>query len=118
MGTTSLIKEEIDDTSRTILQLTGSKPVVFRPPYGLIDDRGAKIVEAAEMKLVYWGTLAEDWSNIGSLEVANRTIRQLRQGSLVVLHEHSRYPNQCLDATAKILSHSKEKGLHFRLINS
>ncbi|MBX9694521.1 MAG: polysaccharide deacetylase family protein [Cyanobacteria bacterium] len=118
MASASFIQGEIDDTSRTILQLTGSNPVVFRPPYGLIDDRGAKIVESRDMKLVYWGTLAEDWSNIGSEEVALRTIRQLRQGSLIVLHEHSRFPDQCIDATQRILSHSNEKGLRYGTITS
>jgi peptidoglycan/xylan/chitin deacetylase (PgdA/CDA1 family) len=107
---------EIDETNRLIEEITGEKPTLFRPPYGIIDGRGAKLLENRRMAAVYWGAVTQDWRNIGEEAVVEHIIRRLPVAPLIVMHEGHDIADQCLKATASILTRVKQMGYEFAAI--
>jgi peptidoglycan/xylan/chitin deacetylase (PgdA/CDA1 family) len=104
---------EIDETNRLIEAITGVKPHLFRPPYGFIDGRGAKLLKARHMCPVYWGAVTQDWRNIGEEAVVQHIMGRLPFAPLIVMHEGEDIADQCLKSTATILSRVKRLGYHF-----
>jgi peptidoglycan-N-acetylglucosamine deacetylase len=107
---------EIDTTNRLIEEITGHKPHLFRPPYGIIDGRGARILEDRRMTAVYWGAVTQDWRNIGEKAVVEHIISRLPVAPLIVMHEGDEIADQCLKATASIMARVKELGYQFEAI--
>ncbi|MBK9143546.1 MAG: polysaccharide deacetylase family protein [Candidatus Melainabacteria bacterium] len=111
-----VFESELDRTSELIFDAAGVRTRVFRPPFGIIDRGKALAVAERDMRLVYFGAVAEDWNPIGAREVARRIMAQIRPGSLVVLHESKHFASQCLDSTATIIERARERGLFFDTI--
>ncbi|HEY9775138.1 MAG TPA: polysaccharide deacetylase family protein [Planktothrix sp.] len=110
---TKKIEYEIESTNQLIKDATGSTPLIFRPPFGLIDHRAARMLQERSMKMVYWGAVSEDWLGIGEPRVVRRTLRRLQHGSMIVLHEGRTIANQTLGATRKIIQQAKLQGYTF-----
>ena len=96
-----------------ITDATGASPLIFRPPFGLIDHRAARLLQERSMKMVYWGSVSEDWLGIGESRVVRRTLRRLHHGSMIVLHEGRSIAKQTLGATRKIIQQARLKGYTF-----
>lgn len=107
---------EIDRTNDLIESIIGEKAHLFRPPYGIIDARGAKLLETRRMSPVYWGAVTQDWRNIGADAVVNHIMKRLPAAQLIVMHEGHDIADQCLEATETIISRVKEMGYHFASI--
>lgn len=110
------IEEEIALTNLRIAEAAGFEPKLFRPPFGLIDKRGADCLKEREMTPVYWGAVAEDWMPIGAHRVTARLMRRLSDGNLLVLHEGKAIARQTLEATKQIIRRGHERGYRFDLI--
>jgi len=107
---------EIDKTNALIEAITGHKTHLFRPPYGIIDGRGAKLLEERRMSPVYWGAVTEDWRNIGADAVVKHIMKRLPTAQLIVMHEGHDIADQCLSATGTIIGRVKDAGYHFAAI--
>ncbi len=55
---TSRMQHEIEKTSQVIREMTGVAPTLFRPPFGLLDERGAAISRSGGMQTIYWGAVS------------------------------------------------------------
>lgn len=107
------LEKEIDRTNALLSDIVGHSPELFRPPYGMIDRRGADCLGERDMRAVYWGAVPEDWSGPGAERVVSRVMRRLRRGTLVVLHEHRLFRMQTLTAAKQIICQGKELGYAF-----
>lgn len=110
-------KEGIELTNRIIEDASGVRPAVYRPPFGIIDRGRAEIIDSLDMRLVYWGALAEDWKDLGDEEIVRRINKQLNPGTIIVLHEMARIKSQCLKATGKIVKNALAQGYSFDAIS-
>lgn len=99
--------EEIDRTNKQILEITGAAPRIFRPPYGIIDNRAAGFLVEREMRTIYWSSAPEDWSIPGTQRVIRRVLWQLSAGSLIVLHEGDHLAKQTISAAKEIIYRCK-----------
>jgi peptidoglycan/xylan/chitin deacetylase (PgdA/CDA1 family) len=116
MMTTKRIESEIADTNDLIKEETGQEPVLFRPPFGLMDDRASWLLQERLMTTVYWGAVSEDWMGIGEKRVIGRTMQRLSHGALIVLHEGKSIAKQTLVATREIIQQSRSHGYSFRAL--
>lgn len=114
---TKIIEHEIHETNLSIAEAAGNAPVLFRPPYGLMDRRAADCLKERNMTPVYWGAVSEDWLGVGEKRVVERTMSRLKHGTLIVLHEGRLIAGQTLAATRKIIRRSKALGYHFATID-
>lgn len=111
------IAREIDDTNALITSISGLKPRLFRPPYGLLDNRTARMLEDRRMVRVYWGAMASDFRPIGTNKVVERILQQIKNENLIVLHEgDSKIAAQTIASTRRILEITLDKGYRFEPI--
>lgn len=109
----AMIEKEIDKTNQCIMDVTGKAVEIFRPPYGVIDKRGASELNERGMKTVYWGPVSEDWTNPGSRQVISRVMHRMEHGALIVLHESMTLSRQTLVAAKEIICKGKKLGYNF-----
>jgi peptidoglycan/xylan/chitin deacetylase (PgdA/CDA1 family) len=114
---TGRLKAEISGTNRLIEEITGVTPTVFRPPFGIMDERAARIIEEEGMTTVYWGSAPEDWLVPGSHRVIRRVMWKIADGTLIVLHEGSHLGEQTIAAASEIISRTKSLGYRFSKVN-
>jgi len=113
MLTTGRLEGEIDRTNSVISAVTGCQPLLFRPPYGIIDRRAAACLRERGMQPVYWGAVPEDWDSPGADRVVDRVMRQVDHGSMIVLHEQRPLAEQTIAAAKEIICRGKELGFEF-----
>ena len=112
------IESEIHRANLIFDDLLGYTPRLFRPPYGLLDQRAAQYLGELGMKIVYLGSVPEDWAKIGPERVTRKVLRKLTDGTIVVLHEQSRIADQTLAATRQIIRAGKQQGFTFKALTT
>ena len=110
------IENEVVKTNEVIEQAIGSKPRVFRPPYGVIDQRAADCLTEHQLKLVYWGAVPEDWRVIGPERITERVAQRLADGKMIVLHEGRRIAEQTIQSTRQIIRRARAEGYEFKAL--
>lgn len=73
-----------------------------RPPNGLFTPQTLRWLHAWGYRPVMWSVVPEDWENPGVEVVCDRVLRQVRPGSLVVLHD-GRYGGATVAETTRRL---------------
>ena len=102
-----LIRREIGGTRRTITRLTGTRPALFRPPYGATDRRVAVQARRLGLAQILWDVDTLDWRDRSSPTVARRAIGGLHRGAIILMHDS--HPTT-IDAVPRILRAAKAKG--------
>lgn len=77
---------QIIDCNQKIKTITGTEPVLFRPPYG---DCNAALVETAgsvRMYCIEWNIDSFDWKNPAPRQIVERVTTQVKPGSIILFH--------------------------------
>ncbi len=77
---------EIIKAEETLEKITGSKPVLFAPPYG---ERGKAVLQAAEeagYKTILWSIDTIDWQRPDPSIIVSRVIDKAHNGAIVLMH--------------------------------
>jgi peptidoglycan/xylan/chitin deacetylase (PgdA/CDA1 family) len=85
------IAEEIDRTQDLIEKLTGHRPALFRPPYGARWFGLYPVLRERGLQVVQWSDTGYDWQNKADA-IVTATLRRLRPGSVILLHDGVRVP--------------------------
>lgn len=115
--TNKQLEQEIVLTNRVIEGITGKAPKFFRPPFGLMDHRGGRILKERGMTAVYWGSVSDDWTKPGEHRIVRRVMWKIKDGTLIVLHEGSNLGKQTLGAAGEIIRKAKALGYRFRKVH-
>lgn len=105
------LEREIEQTNSLLESITGERPRIFRPPYGMMDYRASQVLSELEMHPVYWSHVTDDWKNPGANRVARRLLMRMKPGSLIVLHEGKDLKEQTLAAANEIIYRCKSSEL-------
>ncbi len=108
-----------DDLARglgTLEVATGRWPRLCRPPYGLFNEASYGACEKLGLEPVYWSAWGLDWEPIPAERIVDLALRDLDDGTILVLHDSARYaPRESAAATAEalpaILAAAAERGL-------
>ena len=103
----SKIREEIDSCSDKIEALTGTRPTLFRPPYGDYNSKVVTIVRDEGYECVQWSVDSLDWKNRGVDDLIKRATTNVQQGDIILFHNDSEY---IVDALPAILKHYQAQG--------
>jgi peptidoglycan/xylan/chitin deacetylase (PgdA/CDA1 family) len=77
---------EIDRTQDVLEKLTGTRPVWFRPPFGVRGLALRGVLESRGMKMMLWSDRGYDGA-LDSAGIAKTTLEQLAPGAIVLLHD-------------------------------
>jgi len=89
---------------------------LFRPPYGRIKKRQAKLL-LKRYKIVMWNLLSMDYSKwVSPKRCASIVINNLRPGSIIVFHDSTKAEKNMKYGLTKLLEEAKRRGLEFAVI--
>lgn len=103
------MRQELDVTSSKIEALTGTRPVLFRPPYGDYSNAVVTVSRTAGYECVQWNVDSLDWKNKGVDDLIRRATKDVKSGDIILFHNDSDY---IADALPAVLDAYKAKGLH------
>ncbi len=88
---TGRMKDGILETNRLVREATGLTPRMFRPPFGVTNPMVAKAVRLTGMVPVCWSIRSLDTLNRDPEVTLNRILNRLKPGTVILLHDHSRF---------------------------
>jgi peptidoglycan/xylan/chitin deacetylase (PgdA/CDA1 family) len=80
---------EIDRTQQAIEGVTGRRPTLFRPPFGVRWRGMYAVLRARGLRLVTWSDTGYDWK-YGTERIVGKTLEGLGPGSIILLHDGRR----------------------------
>lgn len=101
------IRRELKVMSDNVQALTGTRPTLFRPPYGDYDNDVVLTARAEGYEVIQWSVDSLDWKNRGVQELIDRATRNVKSGDIILFHNDSKY---ILDALPAILKSYREQG--------
>ncbi len=79
--------EEIVRTDKIIKNITGKKPVLFRPPTGYCDSMTVKSASELEHKIIVWTVDTRDWAHNSEKNIVDTVCSRAKSGAIVLMHD-------------------------------
>jgi len=93
-GLTDQMQREVIDTEELIYNLTGRRPVLFRPPYGAVNDGVRAFLASRGYTIVFWSGGCIDWWLHNPQQESQIIVNGMADaGGLVCMHDSS--PETC-----------------------
>ena len=105
---------ELTTSKDAIEKITGKKVNVFRPPYGDYNDLLIDTASELGLYTIQWDVDSLDWKNLSSMEIFNRVIKRVKNGSIVLFHNQGLHTAEAL---LDIIRELKQKGFQFTTIS-
>lgn len=80
------IAYELQRNENVILDLTGQRTTLFRPPFGEYNNLVIATASALGYHTIQWSVDSLDWKNLSSNQIYDRVMGQVRPGSIVLFH--------------------------------
>lgn len=109
-------KEEIERTEAIILEATGFKTTLFRPPFGSYNEKTLEIIADAGYQCILWSDKQDtkDFSMPGTDRIVEQVIGNLQNGDIILMHDSSEDPvcnrEQTVEALTVLLPWFQEHG--------
>lgn len=83
--------QELSKTGDQIKEISGKKPILFRPPFGDYNDTVIRVCRENGYYPIQWDVDSLDWKELGVQPVVDRVTRNVRSGSIVLFHNNAKY---------------------------
>ena len=97
------IKADINKCSDAIEKITGTRPTLFRCPYGDYDDHVVTAVRSLGMEPVQWDVDSLDWKGISAEKIEDRVESKVKNGSIILFHNAGENTPQALPSVIEYL---------------
>lgn len=103
--------EYIENVEKAIGKMDKPHPKLFRPPYGRITSKQAKILQKKGLRIVMWNIISYDYEqDISPDECLQNVLRKIAPGSIVVFHDSLKAEKNLRYALPKVLDYISERG--------
>ncbi len=106
-------KREIERCERAIYELTDYQTKLFRPPEGLINSVVLKTTCDLGYDIILWDIDTRDWDHTAPNEICNNVIKNIRVGSIILMHDYISYNSPTPEALEKMIPILLESGFKF-----
>jgi len=100
------IVRELSTQAEHVAAITGTRPTLFRPPYGDYNDRLVLTSRAQGYECIQWSVDSQDWKNRGAEDIIRRACKA-KSGDIVLFHNDAEYTVEALPA---VLDYYKTQG--------
>ncbi|MFB3897107.1 MAG: polysaccharide deacetylase family protein [bacterium] len=104
------IKQEVERTRDIVYEITGQNTYLFRPPWGIFDNRSLAELAMRKFDAVLWSVDSRDWSRPGVDKIKVNVLSTARNGSIILCHDDH---DQIVAALPEIIKNLKEQGYLF-----
>lgn len=109
-----LIKQDLVE-SATVIQHIVEQPIAyFRPPYGATNSKVISVAHELGQTVITWNVDPRDWDTKDPQLIVTQVLKQVRPGSIILLHEGK---PQTLQALPIIIDRLKQEGYEFVTIS-
>ncbi|MFF2149404.1 polysaccharide deacetylase family protein [Kitasatospora sp. NPDC058190] len=112
----SSFNAQVGNTDRAIRAQTGRTPKCLRPPYGAVNATVRSRAAGLGKQVVLWSVDPADWSRPGTGAIQSRVLKNVRPGSVILLHDGGGDRSQTAAALPTILSTLKARGYSFGIL--
>jgi peptidoglycan/xylan/chitin deacetylase (PgdA/CDA1 family) len=115
-----VLKQSLQKTQEAIAQACQIPPENLqdvRPPNGLFTPQTLSLLHQWNYRPVMWSVVPEDWERPGVSVVVQRVLRQVQNGSLIVLHDGYCGGQDVAETTARLIPQLLQQGYHFVTID-
>lgn len=112
------IRSELTQTNEAIGKILHLYPILFRPPYGLCDERLPGLVKDLGYRTILWDDMTDDYhveNNSGKI-IALNILKAARPGSIIDLHDGGGPRKNTVEALPIIIEGLKQEGYEFLTI--
>ena len=85
----AVVRDELDRTNRIVSAITGKPVRFFRPPGGRFSSHVLQIARGLGMTTAFWTDDPGDFNNPGEVALEKRTLRRIRRGGIILLHDNA-----------------------------
>ena len=103
----AMTPEELRDELSRTAALMGGAPTLLRPPCGAWNGQVRAAAREAGMRIILWSVDPEDWRCRDPEEIARRVCGQVKDGSVILLHDL--YP-ETVEAAGRIIDRLRAGG--------
>ncbi len=109
----SAIYQELSETQNAIFHATGTRPTLFRPPYGEYNANVLATAGQLGLTILTWSASAEDWENPqpSASVIASRILSAAENGAIFLLHEGGGNRANTVAALPVIITGLQSRGL-------
>jgi peptidoglycan/xylan/chitin deacetylase (PgdA/CDA1 family) len=94
------VRSQLQRTEETISSAIGSRPTLFRPPYGSLTAHQKHIIhDELGYEIILWEVDPFDWKKPGPNIVSSRILKETHPGSIVLAHDIHAQTIQAMPAT-------------------
>jgi peptidoglycan/xylan/chitin deacetylase (PgdA/CDA1 family) len=83
------VRSELQSTADEITNLTGTRPTLWRPPYGAFNDSVTQIASSLGLSMRLWDVDSQDWTMPGTATIVGNVVNNVRPDAIVLLHDGS-----------------------------
>ncbi len=102
-------QKELASSMEQIVQLTGKKVTLFRPPFGDYNNQLLSVAEQLGLYTIQWSVDSLDWKGLSAKQIAER-LQKTKSGDIILCHNNS---DHIVEALPIIFEAIKLKGLKF-----
>jgi peptidoglycan-N-acetylglucosamine deacetylase len=86
------VREDIARAEAVIEDCTGRSPLLYRPPYGLLNAAALRLARRRGWRTLLWSQWARDWERSATpASIARRATDGARPGAVLLLHDADEY---------------------------
>ena len=100
-------KLELSTCMNLIKKITNQDVKIFRPPFGAYNDSLINVAEELGLTTVQWDVDSLDWKGLSAMEINNRVLNGVKNGSIILCHNNS---DHILDALPIMLDRLQKRG--------
>jgi len=86
-----------------IQAVTGTRPTLFRCPYGEYDDHVINAVRSLKIEPIQWDVDSLDWKDLSAPEITKRVTSKVQPGSIVLFHNAAKHTPEALPGIIEAL---------------
>src|SRR5690606_38697127 len=107
---TAAMVAEIEKTNTRIQEITGKRPLLFRPPYGVTNPNLATAVRKTGMVSIGWSLRSLDTRAQNKEQLLRKMLDKSRGGDIILLHDSMKITREIL---TEFIKRSRQKGFTF-----
>jgi len=104
---------EITSAEGAIRKATGFRPCLFRAPYGAVSSSLTGLARGLGFTTIEWDVDPQDWARPGTGAIYSRVVGNVRNGSIVLMHDGGGPRNETVAALPDIIHTLKARGYSF-----
>ncbi len=108
-----MLTKELEHTEKIIYDITGARPITFRPPTGYCNSVTLKSAAEMNYKIIVWTVDTRDWAHNSVGNIVDTVKKKAQSGSIILMHDFIAGRSPTPEALRKIIPYLLGEGYEF-----